>query len=488
MEAMSGEINRRPRFEAPRAFHPGVVQVRRAQERLLTRLEALHRQAAALEAERMRVLADYAALTDRGAALLHPDRSAEGRAMERRSMAAEIATALRVSEKSVHADVSDAETLARELPATLDALGEGTISRQHTRKIITQACSLPEGAPRAAFEAAVLPLAESLSPARFHTAAVRLRERLHPESITERTRQAFEERSVWLEPGWDGMASLHLTTSAENVYAIEQRLDSHARALNTAEESRTIGQLRVDAAVDLLLGGPAATLGAVPVALMVTVPALTLAGAGPTGAGAADPRRTGSGSADGGSASDGSASECSASDVGEAPFGEQEPGFLSGYGPICPDIARRLAGLSPTFTRILTRPDTGEIVSVGRESYRVPAAMRRRLRLEDEICRFPGCGRPASACDADHTLDWQYDGETATTNLSHLCRGHHRLKQATSWEVAQDDDRTLTWTSPLGRKSTTHPAARALLDGTRRARQTLARIRDTPPPTGPPPY
>ncbi len=411
----------------------------------------------------MRVLAEYAVLTDRGAALLHPDRPAEGRAMERRSMAAEIATALRVSEKSVHADTGDAETLVRELPATLEALSSGTISRQHARKIVTQACSLPEGAPRAAFEAAVLPLAQTLNPSRFHTTATRLRERLHPESITVRTRQAFEERSVWLEPGWDGMASLHLTTSAENVYAIEQRLDAHARALNTADEERTIGQLRVDAAVDLLLGGPAATLGAVPVALMVTVPALTLAGARSADAGPAD---------------------ASPADAGS----EQEPGILTGYGPICPDTARRLAGLSPTFTRVLTRPDTGDIVSVGRESYRVPAAMRRRLRLEDEICRFPGCGRPASACDADHTIDWQYDGDTATTNLSHLCRGHHRLKQATGWDVTQDDDRTLTWVSPLGRTAETHPAARALLEGARRARETLERIRNTSPPTGPPPY
>lgn len=463
MEAMSSELGRGPRFEAPRAFHPGVVQVRRGQERLLRRLEELHREAAALEAERMRVLAEYATLTDRGAVLLHPDRPVEGRAMERRSMAAEIATALRVSERSVHADVDDAETLVRELPATLEALSAGAVSRQHARKIVAQACSLPEGAARTAFEAAVLPLAETLTPARFHTTATRLRERLHPESITTRTRQAFGERSVWLEPGWDGMASLHLTTSAENAYAIEQRLDAHARALNTVDEPRTIGQLRVDVAVDTLLGGPAATLGTVPVALLVTVPALTLADSDPAAAAPDGARSAGAGA-------------------------EQEPGTLSGYGPICPDTARRLAGLAPTFTRILTRPDTGEIISVGRDSYRVPAAMRRRLRLEDEICRFPGCGRPASACDADHTLDWQYDGETATTNLSHLCRGHHRLKQATGWDVTQEDDRTLTWTSPLGRTSTTHPAARALLDGTRRARETLARIRDTPPPTGPPPY
>lgn len=180
MEAMRGELGRGPRFEAPRALHPSVVRVRRGQERLLSRLEHLYRQAAALEAERMRVLAEYAVLTDRGAALLHPDRPAEGRAMERRSMAAEIATALRVSEKSVHADTGDAETLVRELPATLEALSSGTISRQHARKIVTQACSLPEGAPRAAFEAAVLPLAQTLNPSRFHTTATRLRERLHP--------------------------------------------------------------------------------------------------------------------------------------------------------------------------------------------------------------------------------------------------------------------------------------------------------------------
>jgi hypothetical protein len=391
---------------------------------LMGELEGFQRDRAAIDAGQVRVLAEAAALVDEKAALEHPDRPVEGREMERRSLRAEVATALRVSERMVDAEVAEAETVVASLPGTLAALESGEITRQHVRKMVSHACSLPSSVV-GSFEAAVLPIAATHNPARFDALAGRMRERLHPDSITTRTRQAFEDRAVWVQPEPDGMASLHLTTSAEKIFAIERRLDAHARSLNTAEESRTVAQLRADVAVDLLVGGSAAILGSVPVALMVTVPAATLAG-------------------------------LTSEDGGE------DAGFLSGYGPIAPDVARKLAAVAPSFTRVLTHPETGEVVSVGREAYRVPAGMRRRLLLEDERCRFPGCGRAAAACDADHTIDWQDDGDTSPDNLALLCRGHHRLKHATAWQVEQDEARTLKWTSPLGRVTTTEPPARTL--------------------------
>jgi hypothetical protein len=427
----SRDSTRDPRFELPRAWHPRVVSAEREQGRLLARLEELQRVVAAAEAERVRLLARYASLSDVKAACQHPSSPVEGREMERRSMRAEIATALRVSERMVDVDVAEAATVVASLPGTLAALETGEITRQHVRKMVSHACSLPASVV-GSFEAAVLPIAATHNPARFDALAGRMRERLHPDSITVRTRQAFEDRAVWIQPEPDGMASLHLTSSAEKIFAIERRLDAHARSLNTAEEPRTVGQLRADVAVDLLVGGSAAVLGSVPVALMVTVPAATLAGLG---------------SEDGG----------------------EDAGFLTGYGPIAPDVARKLAAAAPSFTRVLTHPETGEVVSVGREAYRVPAAMRRRLMLEDERCRFPGCGRTAASCDADHTIDWQDDGDTSPDNLALLCRGHHRLKHATAWQVEQDQQRTLKWTNPLGRVTTTEPPARTLARAQTRA-------------------
>jgi hypothetical protein len=48
------------------------------------------------------------------------------------------------------------------------------------------------------------------------------------------------------------------------------------------------------------------------------------------------------------------------------------------------------------------------------------------LIVRDGGCRFPGCDRPHSWCDAHHVVHWADGGETAVRNLLLLCRPHHR--------------------------------------------------------------
>lgn len=102
------------------------------------------------------------------------------------------------------------------------------------------------------------------------------------------------------------------------------------------------------------------------------------------------------------------------------------------------------------------------MLSVGRDNYRVPAALRAWLRVRDGACRFPGCNRRAGACDLDHTNDWHFDGVTAWDNLAHLCRKHHRLKHDGGWSVTQsngaDGVGVLEWISPSGRTYATYPS------------------------------
>ncbi|MDQ1607570.1 MAG: hypothetical protein QOE16_302, partial [Microbacteriaceae bacterium] len=132
---------------------------------------------------------------------------------------------------------------------------------------------------------------------------------------------------------------------------------------------------------------------------------------------------------------------------------------LDGYGPIDPDTARTLAAHAPSFIRLLTHPETGAVLSVGRDSYRVPQDLKNWLQVRDVTCRFPGCSRHAARCEIDHTKDWVNDGQTRHDNLAHLCKSHHILKHKTDWQVAQARDGTgnLTWTSPAGRNYTTEP-------------------------------
>jgi hypothetical protein len=108
--------------------------------------------------------------------------------------------------------------------------------------------------------------------------------------------------------------------------------------------------------------------------------------------------------------------------------------------------------------RLLTHPETGAVLSVGRDRYAVPRDLKLWLRIRDETCRFPGCGRTAAHADIDHTIDWQHDGATRHDNLAHLCEAHHRLKHQTAWRVNQAGGGALEWRAPSGRVYRTEPA------------------------------
>ncbi|HEY0260531.1 MAG TPA: DUF222 domain-containing protein [Lacisediminihabitans sp.] len=386
----------------------------------------------------------------------------------RRELVTELACALRMPERSVENLIAQSSSLVHDLPATLAALKDGEIGYRHATALIDHADSLPdgEGLPvmRRAFEEAALPFAKTLTVAKFDRKARMLRERAHPETIAQRHAACVADRSIELSPGRDGMSWLTAYLPAAEAQGIYNRITDIAmglrdeRVLTDEERPRTLTQLRADVFAELLIDGttdgstdgpmgrlteetagagsdatsdasaPALTdrlpIDRLPLGsglrarVLVTVPVLTLLGTG------------------------------------------DEPATLEGYGPIDPETARRLCAGAPSFTRILTHPETGTVLSVGRDRYAVPADLRTWLRIRDETCRYPGCGRGASRCDLDHSLDWQYGGLTAHGNLAHLCRAHHRLKHHTGWTVDPPDDGRLTWTSPTGRRYTTEPATR----------------------------
>ncbi|MGG7463020.1 DUF222 domain-containing protein [Plantibacter sp. YIM 135347] len=136
---------------------------------------------------------------------------------------------------------------------------------------------------------------------------------------------------------------------------------------------------------------------------------------------------------------------------------EHQPGSLEGYGPIDPETAVRLSVHAKSFTRILTHPETGTVLSVSRERYVPPADMKRALAIRDTHCRAPGCNRLAKGCELDHTVPWSEGGETSVENLAHLCPKHHHLKHETNWSLEPGPDGVLHWISPSGQVFTTEP-------------------------------
>jgi hypothetical protein len=248
-------------------------------------------------------------------------------------------------------------------------------------------------------------------PARFRAKARGWRERHHPVSIEARHRSSARDRRLGFVPDRDGMAWLSAYLPADTAAGAWARATEAARALQGPSESRTLTQLRADVAADWLLGGVAEGTPSPRAQVLVTVPVLSLMGAG------------------------------------------TEPAELDGYGPVPASMARRLVGEGAgSFLRVLTDPRSGAPLEIGRSSYRVPKAMRQWLRLRDGRCPFPGCNNHSLDNEADHLLAWAEGGGTGISNLGQPCRKHHRLKHTTPWRpVDATRDQPPGWISPTGR-------------------------------------
>jgi hypothetical protein len=98
---------------------------------------------------------------------------------------------------------------------------------------------------------------------------------------------------------------------------------------------------------------------------------------------------------------------------------------LDHTGPADPALARRVA--CDGSIRRVVMAGRSEPLDVGRRTAVVSPALRRAVIVRDRGCRFPGCDRPHSWCDAHHVVHWADGGPTALPNLVLLCRRHHRM-------------------------------------------------------------
>ena len=395
----------------------------------------------ALQAFETQMLAAAVALADEQAARGRADSVAAD--LPLRAIAAEIATALRVSDRSLQRQLSDAHTATHRFPATLAALGDGRISRAHLSVIIDAGVGIAADDARADYEGQAIRRALTETPGRLRPIVRMLAERAQSRSIDERHAAARSKRRVVVTDLDDGMAELLAILPATLAHGIHDRLTTMARAVldfdaqRSADEaapedvdqmdaaahaervplpdSRSVDELRADLLCDLALSaqpvGHGDGLEAIVATVQVAVPVLTL--------------------------------------IGDRDGGDSEPAKLAGHGPIDADTARRLTAAAPGWDRVLTHPISGAVLTVDR--YRPSEELRRHLRVRDEHCRFPGCSVSTTRADLDHTIDAALGGATTEANLAHLCRRHHVLKHASGWTVEQVGGGVLRWVSPTGR-------------------------------------
>jgi hypothetical protein len=83
--------------------------------------------------------------------------------------------------------------------------------------------------------------------------------------------------------------------------------------------------------------------------------------------------------------------------------------------------------------------DDGQCLNVGREQRLFTAVQRVALAARDGGCRFPGCNRPASWCEAHHIDQFQRDnGRTDVRDGILLCRHHHMLIHNNHWRIQRN--------------------------------------------------
>ena len=452
--------------------------------RLLDEWVVVRQQIAALEARASALLSDRIAVHDADVA-----ESPFHRDAIYRSMVSEYSAAGRVSKGSIEFSFADALALGTSFLIIRAAFDRGTITAAHVREIARAGAIVTEAVRNGRadasvlelYQAAVLVVAESDTPARTRAHACQVAATLANETLIERHTRAADERCVRVRSLDDGLALLTAVLPEQLAVAIQDRITQLARHIIRTRDDRepVLAPTMTDgdwirpedvSPADPLSGaifGESETFTTDPLAGLVDpltdplhstdvehipddtrtidqVRADLLADL----LLAADPSEAL------GTGLDGIQARIQVTVAASTLAGaDDRPAELDGFGPLHPDIARELAGRNTGWSRLFL-DSTGMVTET--DTYTPTEGMRRHLRARDQHCRFPGCRMPVHRCDIDHNHDHARGGKTRIDNLSHFCRGHHVLKHPDidvrhRWTARALPDGSIEWHSPLGR-------------------------------------
>ena len=308
-----------------------------------------------------------------------------------------------------------------DLPSWLGAVGSavraGVLGVAAADAIRSGLGSPREGVPAEALARAaadLVALAATLTVEQLGVHARQTRDMLDEAGIADRAAEMRDRRFLRVTPLPDGMTRLSGLLDPESAAIVTAAYDGatsprrggprfvDSEALAQAEavrvDERSVDQIAVDAFVDLLRVGAAADPGVIlPVRRPEVVVRVTLADLD---------RRAGSGSFD----------------------GQTSPIAI-------PAVERQIceAGFVPILFS-----DENRILDVGRAQRLFTQRQRVALAERDRGCRFDGCDRPPSWCEAHHIIPWSEGGRTSIDNAILLCRHHHLLVHDHGWTIRRD--------------------------------------------------
>ncbi len=329
------------------------------------------------------------------------------------SSAGELAAALRLTRRTAEMERSLATALAEGHPDVLEALRKGSIDLRRARAIVDKVGHLdPDQAEE--LVRLILPSASRLTPGQLASRIQKLAIEVDPESAQKRRREKVMLRRVVTEPRPDGIGHIFgLDMPLEEVTAASRHINQLARSLKTAQEPRSLDQLRADVFLDLLTGrttagGGCQSEGSVNLEIGLT----TLAGL------------------------------------------DRKSAEIAGIGPITAEIGRNVAAAQRDGRWTWTVTHNGETVATGTTRRRPKASQHNVIRSRYPTCVFPGCRMPTLESDIDHRKPLAEGGATSLDNLQPLCRHHHvNYKHGDPpWLLKREEDGGHLWTSPLGHR------------------------------------
>lgn len=99
----------------------------------------------------------------------------------------------------------------------------------------------------------------------------------------------------------------------------------------------------------------------------------------------------------------------------------------------------------------------GKPLDVGREHRLFTPRQRVALAIRDGGCRWRGCDRPASYCEAHHIDPYSQGGRTAVDRGILLCRYHHMALHHGRWRITRDGQGDFVLRHPDGESTALRP-------------------------------
>ncbi len=345
-------------------------------------------------------------------------------------VAAEIAAALSTSMAMGHSNLRYARAMYERLPQVAAVFQAGNIDFRLFRTIVFRTDLIEDPDALSAVDAQLAlkaPRWPSMTSWRLSTEVDRVVAKIDRDAV-RRSREAAADRYLDINAMEPGTALVNGTVFATTGQALDRRLDELAGTV-CPDDPRTLAQRRADALGALAAGQDRLACGC--------ERADCPAGSAPRQPSSVVIHVVGDRSTIDGSGA--------------------APGFLYGDGIIPAEMVRELAKTAKL--QPLSAPESSE------SRYTPSRALAEFVRARDLTCRAPGCDRPATQCDIDHTVAYADGGATHPSNLKCLCRQHHLLKTFWGWDDMQLADGTVIWSVPDGQTHLTLPGSAVLFPG-----------------------